>query len=161
MIAPQDLPVGPLSITSLLTTFGLLAAVAGFIWKAGQWAKQREADKEAADLALTTHKAEVKHHLDGFGNRVSKVELEQQQARGRETIMAENITRTLGAHEAIIRIIGEARGSVVQCREDTQALGEKIEGKMDLMITKVNQNHLDLSTRLAGVERELELIRKT
>lgn len=160
MIAP-DIPVGPLSYTSLLTSLGLLAAIAGFIWKAGQWAKQREADKEAADLALTTHKNEVKHHLDGFGSRVSKVELDQQQARGRETVMAENITRTLGAHESIIRIIGEARGSVVQCREDTQSLGEKIEGKLEVMITKNNQNHLDLSTRLAGVEKELELMRKS
>jgi hypothetical protein len=155
----SDMPFGPLSISSLLTTVGLLASIGAFIWKSGQWASQREEEKKAADLALSNHKTEVKTQIDGFGQRLSSVENEQLEARGRDAIMNENINRTLGAHESLIRIIGEARGSTVQCREDTHALGEKIEIKLEGMFKSQNQNHLELSTRLAGVEKELELMR--
>lgn len=158
MIVP-DIPFGPLSISSLLTSLGLVGTVGVFIWKSGQWANQREEEKKAADLALANHKTEVKNHLDGYGHRLVGVEKEQLEARGRDAIMSENINRTLGAHESLIRIIGEARGSTVQCREDTQALGEKIERKMDDHSKIQTDNHLDLSTRLARVEHELVLMR--
>lgn len=159
MLLPEDLPFSPQSIVGILTPLGLLASVGAFIWKAGQWARDRETHKEATDLALITHKAEVKGSLDGFGSRLGGVEREQTEARGRHQTMSQQIDRVLGSHEALIKIIGEARGSTVQCREDTQALGEKIERKMDIATEQSNKNHLDLSTRLAGVERELELMR--
>lgn len=155
----SELPFSPQSVIGWITPGGLLVSIGVGIWKAAQWAHTREADKTAHDLALSNHKAEVKTSLDGYGSRLTGVEKEQQESRGRHAAMSDQINRTLGAHESLIKIIGEARGSSVQCREDTQALGEKIERKIDLAAKISVDNHLDLSTRLARVERELELIR--
>lgn len=154
-----ELPWSPQSIVGIITPLGLLGTIGTFVWKAGQWANQREADKKAADLAMTNYQAEVKKELDGFGSRVSSVESEQKAAEGRHDAIASQIERTLGAHESLLRIIGEARGTSVQCREDTIALGEKIDRRLESVQKNQVDNHLDLSTRLARVEHELVLKR--
>lgn len=154
-----ELPWSPQSIIGIITPLGLLGTIGTFIWKAGQWANQREADKKAADLAMVNYKTEVKKELDGFGSRVSNVEYEQTTAEGRHAALSSQIERTLGAHESLLKIIGEAKGSTVQCREDTQALGEKIDRRLESVQKNQVDNHLDLSTRLARVEHELVLKR--
>jgi hypothetical protein len=144
-----------------LNTAGILATVGVFVYKSGQWARDRETTKEDVEKSLESYKKENKSQLDGFGARVNAVEHNQDNTDGRLTTISTQIDRTLGAHESLLRVIGEARGSTIQCREDTQALGEKIERKFDLAAEKSEHNHLDLSTRLAGVEKELELMRRS
>lgn len=160
MLVPEIESIVPKFLIGLLTPLGFAASIGVFIWKAGQWSRDRETDKKSTDKAITDHKEAVKKDIDGLGIRVGKVEHEHDEFRGRQQEMSEQISRTLGAHESLIKIIGEARGSSVQCREDTQALGEKIERKFDIAAKISVDNHLDLSTRLARVERELELIRE-
>jgi hypothetical protein len=148
-------------IMPYLNTAGIVATVGVFIYKSGQWARDRERTKGDVELSLENYKKEVKKDLDGFGTRVTSIEQRQNDTTGRLEVISTQIERTLGAHESLLRVIGEARGSTIQCREDTQALGEKIERKFDIASEKSEKNHLDLSTRLSGVEKELELMRRS
>jgi hypothetical protein len=143
-----------------ITVLGFALSISATIFAWGKWAQKTNSIKDDLVKDINNHKEYVKGQLDGIGGRVKEVESEQEHINGRLDGDNSNIQRLLGQHEALMKLIGEARGSTVQCREDTQALGEKIDRKMDTISKQLTDTTLQLSQRLAGVEKELELMRR-
>jgi peptidoglycan hydrolase CwlO-like protein len=143
-------------ITIAAFTISLIATI--FAW--GKWTQRTNSLKGEFNEGLTQHKEQIKNQLDGFGNRVTSLERGQTNLQGEFNGANNDIQRLLGQHDALMKLIGEARGSTIQCREDTFALGEKIERKMDGLSGQLSETTLQLSQRMAGVERELEIMRR-
>jgi hypothetical protein len=138
----------PVTVTGWITTVGFIASSIWVVFLTGRWSQK-----------LEDHKKETTKELNQFGGRITKVEEEQLRQDGRLDQMASQQDRILGQHDLLIKAIGKSEGDAIQCREDTLALGEKIDGKLETIRREMGATALTLSTGLAEVKKELELTR--
>lgn len=98
--------------------------------------------------------------LNGYGGRLKIVEDEQRAAQGRDSQTALQIERMLGQHDSLIQMMGGFSRSAEQCSIDTEKLGKDIAQRIDGLALHMNKVELNVSQRLAGVEKEIELTRR-
>lgn len=134
----------PVTGVGWITVLGFLASTAYLIYQAGRWAQK-----------FDDHKKDVKKDLDGFGIRVSKMEMGMEHEEGRADAMEVQIATSQGRYEALISLLGEAKGSVDQFRSGLQSSSEKIEKKIDDLRIAQDATKLELSQRLTAVETTL------
>jgi hypothetical protein len=149
-LPPKPEGFWPVTVVGWITVIGLLSSTAYIIFQTGRWSQK-----------LEDHKRETTKELNQFGGRVTKVEEEQVRQDGRLDHQGAQHERILGQHDILIKAIGRTEGEAVQCREDTYALGEKIDGKLEVLRKEVNATALTLATGLAEVKKELELTRES
>jgi SMC interacting uncharacterized protein involved in chromosome segregation len=135
----------PVTIVGWVTVIGFIATSAWLLIQAGRWTAQ-----------LESHKKEVTTDMNAFGGRLSRLELGKEHEEGRVDALEVQQSRTQGQYEALIALIGEAKGSVEQFRVGMMASGEKVERKIDEMKIAQNQSTLELSQRLTAVETSLQ-----
>lgn len=128
-----------------VTLLGFFGSLIWIIFQSGRWSAKMEA-----------HKKEVEQSLTGFGGRVTKMELGSKHEEGRVDALEVQLSRTQGQYEALMRILGEAKGSVDQFRVGMQASGEKIEKKIDDLRVEQGATKLEISQRLTAVETSLQ-----
>jgi hypothetical protein len=142
---PKPEQFWPVSVVGYIEMLGFLGTTVWIIFQTGRWAEK-----------LETHKTETKAALDGFGSRVSRMELGLEHEEGRVDALEVQMSRTQGQYEALITLLGEAKESVNQFRMGTQTLGDKIERRIDDLKRDQNDMRLELSQRLKAVETILE-----
>jgi uncharacterized coiled-coil protein SlyX len=130
---------------TILAVASFLGSAAFVVFVAGRWSSKME-----------THKEDVKKDLNGFGTRVSNIEMSHKHEEGRVDALEVQMSRTQGQYEALIRILGEAKGSVDQFREGMRVSGEKIEKKIEALTTQQADTKLEISQRLTAVETSLQ-----
>jgi hypothetical protein len=136
LLVPGDgIPVLPSSIAGWITIIVALAAIAGTIWSHGK----------------------ARGELNGFGERLKKVEDEQRKSEGERDADRINISRLLGQHDTILGIIGGARESAESCIEQTRDLGIEIGSEVAELGNKINRMELAIVQRLTAVETTLSL----
>jgi hypothetical protein len=137
----------------------------------GRWSQKLESNKVEIDTAMATLKAQrdasianlrdtTTSELNRFGERLGRVESEQDHMSGQMSETANHVQRVLGQHDTILGLLGEARGNAIRCSVDTVARGEKIDRKLEALSQTVNTTKLELGVQLAGVQKELELMRR-
>ncbi len=93
--------------------------------------------------------------LNGYGGRLSEVESEQEKALGAAIVTQRTLDRILDQHDGILKQLGEAKRTAEKCGEDTDAMGYRIEAKVDAVRDQVTKVTLDVAQRLAGLEARL------
>jgi chromosome segregation ATPase len=140
----------PITVVGWITVAGFIGTAASLVYLVGRWSQKME-----------THKEEVKRTLDGFGARVGSVEHKIEHEEGRTDTLEVNVAATQGRYEALITLLGEAKGSVDHFRVGLQNSTDKIEKKIDGLREAQDDTKLELSQRLTAVETTLQLRHKS
>jgi uncharacterized coiled-coil protein SlyX len=140
----------PITVVGWITILGFIGTSVYVIFQTGRWSQKME-----------THKDEVKRALDGFGTRVGRIEMGMQHEEGRTDALEVQVATTQGRYEALIALLGEAKGSVDQFRVGLQNSTDKIEQKIDGLRVAQDDTKLELSQRLTAVETTLQLRHKS
>jgi hypothetical protein len=136
MLAPEVVSsVLPDNLGEWLTTTVALISIGATIWSHGK----------------------SRGELNGFGERLRKVEDAHKQSEGERDADRLNISRLLGQHDTILGIIGGARESADRCSEQTRDLGIDIGAQVSDLGMKINKMELALVQRLTAVETTLRL----
>jgi SMC interacting uncharacterized protein involved in chromosome segregation len=128
-----------------ISVIGFVATTGWLLIQAGRWTAR-----------LENHKKEVTGDVNAFGSRLTKLELGKEHEEGRVDALEVQMSRTQGQYEALIALIGEAKGSVDQFRVGNASLGDKIERRIDDLKRDQNDMRLELSQRMKAVETILE-----
>ena len=94
--------------------------------------------------------------VNGLGSRVHDVELVVERIEGQFLEHQHTVDRVLFSNENLLKEIGKADRSVVQCREDTEKFAIEIGSKVDAMrrdvLSEVGATRKDLSERMGTIE---------
>lgn len=163
VLVVQDLvqeSIMPTTISGWFSLIAIMITFAGSLIAYGKRGAQMAAMDQALKNEITTLAESAKRDMDGLGVRVREVELAQE--RISEALRDHDLAfeRTTAAQTSILEKLGKAERSAEACSDDMQRYAIEIGVKVDSITRKLSSTELELSNRLVGVEKELQLTRE-
>lgn len=110
-------------------------------------------------IAFGKSRGRMLEQMNGLGRRTAKVEKDYERIDVENSERRREIDRVLAQHEEILRIVGEAKRSAEQCREDATDHSLRIGVQVSETLAAVTKMELRMAERLTALETELRMRR--